>query len=350
MNKLLIILLAVCLLNSCSTKTNNNKTDFIIADGEMPNLAKDKDNNLHLVYGIGDSIFYSYSSNHGKTFSAPSVISVLPGSYSFATRGPQVATVNERIIVTACTSKGDIFSFYKEENGKWAQGGKVNDADTTAKEGLMALSSDVDKVFAIWLDLRTDNHNKIYGAGSTDGGKTWLPNKLIYSSPDTTVCECCKPSVIVKDKYVYVMFRNWLHGNRDLYLIKSNDDGNTFGEAQKLGTGNWKLNGCPMDGGAMALNNGVVETVWRRQSKVFASTPGMPEKEIGEGKSCTMEVVNGKKNYAWTENGAVVVITAQGQKEVLGKGSQPILKALNNEQVICIWENDKQIHASVLKQ
>ncbi len=31
------------------------------------------------------------------------------------------------------------------------------------------------------------------------------------------------------------------------------------------------------------------------------------------------------------------------------KGSQPVLKALNNEQVICVWENDEQIHASVLE-
>ena len=39
----------------------------------------------------------------------------------------------------------------------------------------------------------------------------------------------------------------------------------------------------------------------------------------------------------------------QGQKKVLGKGSQPLLKALSNEHVICVWENDKQIHAQVLE-
>ncbi len=77
--------------------------------------------------------------------------------------------------------------------------------------------------------------------------------------------------------------------------------------------------------------------------------PGLPEKEIGAGKGCTLETVNGKNVYAWTENGEVVIIDPQGQKKVLGKGSQPILKALNNEQVICIWENEKQIHGSVLE-
>jgi hypothetical protein len=47
---------------------------------------------------------------------------------------------------------------------------------------------------------------------------------MIYTSPDSTVCECCKPNVAMKGNNVYVMFRNWLHGNRDLYLIQSSDE------------------------------------------------------------------------------------------------------------------------------
>jgi Neuraminidase (sialidase) len=93
-----------------------------------------------------------------------------------------------------------------------------------------------------------DKHNKIFGAKSTDGGKTWGKNIMIYASPDTTVCECCKPSVVMKGNNIYVMFRNWLNGNRDLHIIQSTDIGLNFGQAQKLGAGSWTLNGCPMDG------------------------------------------------------------------------------------------------------
>ena len=74
----------------------------------------------------------------------------------------------------------------------------------------------------------------------------------------------------------------------------------------------------------------------------------MPEKELGEGKGCTMENVNGKNVYAWTENEEIVIITLQGQKNMPGTGSQPILKALDNDHVICVWESEKQIHASVV--
>ena len=146
------------------------------------------------------------------------------------------------------------------------------------------------------------------------------------------------------------MFRNWLLGNRDLYLIQSTDAGNTFGQAKKLGNGSWELNGCPMDGGGLAVNkNDEIQTVWRRKGKVYAAMPGMPEKEIGEGRGCTVETVNGKNVYAWTENGEVILIKPQGERKVLGKGMLPVLKALNDEHIICVWENEKEIHASVLE-
>ena len=315
----------------------------------MPNTVTDISGNIHLVYGNGDSILYCYSSDKGKSFSQRSLVSVVPRLAASHMRGPQIAAVSHGLIVTACNELGDIFSFAQEQSGKWSQSGRVNDTDTTAKENLMALAGDGESAFAVWLDLR-DQHNKIFGARSSDGGKTWSKNTVVYASPDTTVCECCKPSVQVKGKNVYVMFRNWLDGNRDLYLIQSSDGGSTFGQAEKLGIGSWSLNGCPMDGGAMAIDkNGQVQTVWRRKKKIYACEPGKAEKEIGEGKNCTIESVNGKNIYAWVENGNVIVMKPGSMKENLGKGQQPILNAVNNQQVLCVWEHENRIHRKILE-
>jgi hypothetical protein len=346
-NALVFILYA---LTSCSGSKGQIKDDLTVASGQMPALTKDKAGNIHVVYGSGDSILYSFSSTKAASFSRPTLITVLPHAYTFATRGPQIATTENGLVVTASTSLGDIHSFYKKGSGAWAEGAKVNDVDTIAKEGLMGLTSDGDNVFAAWLDLRGNKKNKIYSARSADGGKTWLKNVLVYASPDTTVCECCKPSVILKENNVYVMFRNWLGGNRDMYLAHSDNGGTSFAQPQKLGVGSWKLEGCPMDGGGIALNkSGEVQSVWRREDKIFSTTPGMPEKEIGKGKTCTIESVNNKNVYAWVEDGNIVVLKPRGQKKILGKGGQPILKAINNEHVLCVWENDKQIHASVME-
>jgi hypothetical protein len=315
----------------------------------MPNLSADNSGVVHLVYGSGDSILYSYSSDKGQSFSSPAVVAIVPSLAASHMRGPQIASTSNGLVVTACNIGGNIFSFIKDRSGNWSQALRVNDVDTIAKENLMALSADGNNAFAIWLDLR-DGHNRIYGAKSTDGGKSWSKNMLVYASPDTTVCECCKPSVAVKGNNVYVMFRNWLNGNRDLYLIQSSDGGNTFGQAQKLGNESWALNGCPMDGGGLAVNsNGNVETVWNRKGVIYACEPGKEEIKLGEGKNCTMESVNGKNVYAWVKDGNVVLMKPQGMKINLGNGQLPILKAVNNEHVLCIWESDKQIHKAVLE-
>jgi hypothetical protein len=348
---ILSVAFVACILLACNDKKAVPKTDFVISDGQMPNMAKDKAGTIHLVYGIGDSIMYTYSSDKGNSFASPSVITVLPDLFSFATRGPQISAIDNGIIVTACTSKGNIYSYYKEKEG-WKQGARINDIDTVAKEGLMALSADGENAFAVWLDIRNNNGKgqRVFGAKSGDGGRTWSKNILVYASPDKTVCECCKPSVAIQGKNVYVMFRNWLDGGRDLYVIQSSNGGTSFGQAQKLGHGSWKLNGCPMDGGGLAINKkGEVQTVWKREANIYTAVPGMPEKEIGEGRGCAIETVNNKNVYAWTENGGVVFVKPQGQKEVIGKGSQPVLKAVDKNHVICVWENEKQIHASVLE-
>jgi hypothetical protein len=104
-----------------------------------------------------------------------------------------------------------------------------------------------------------------------------------------------------------------------------------------------------MDGGGLAINkNNVVQTVWNRQGRLHACEPGKPEVEIGSGKGCTVESVNGKNVYAWTEDGEVIFLKPQGVKINLGKGQLPVIKSINNEHKICVWENDKQLFASII--
>jgi hypothetical protein len=345
------LLVPVCfafLIQSCENK-NVDSTDHLVGKGRMPNLAKDSEGNFHLVFGTGDSIMYSISGNNGNSFSSPTLLARLPNLAASHMRGPQVAATTEGITVIACNKDGDIFSYSKKQDGSWSSPLKVNDVDTVAKEGLMALGGDGANLFAAWLDLR-DKHNKIFGARSTDGGKSWSANIQVYASPDTTVCECCKPSVQVKDKNVYIMFRNWLDGNRDLYLTRSPNGGESFGPAEKLGRQSWALNGCPMDGGALVVNSGGdVETVWNRKGLVYSCQPGKEEIEIGKGKSCTIESMNSSNVFAWVENGEVVILKDQGEKQNLGKGQLPLIKAINDNLVLCVWEKEKEIHSRVVK-
>jgi len=285
--------------------------DAIIADGRLPNIITDKKGITHLAYGTGDSIMYMTSSNQGAWFSSPKLVAILPKLFANAMRGPQIAVTANGIVITANTEFGNIYSYHQDAAGNWSKASKVNDVDSVSKEALTSLSGDGNTAFAVWLDVRANGGKgqRLFGARSDDGGITWSKNIMIYASPDKTICECCKPSVLVKGNKVYTMFRNWLNGNRDLYLIKSSDGGKIFGPASKLGIGSWKLNGCPMDGGGLALSpGGTLETVWRREGNIYASSEGKSETLLGAGRSCSMTTINGKNIYTWTKDGEIVVM------------------------------------------
>lgn len=321
----------------------------VIARGQMPNLTVDKTGNVFLVYGLGDSIMYTESVDHGTSFSTPLLVAILPNLFATAMRGPQVVDTDHGVTILAANKAGNIYSYHKTGPDQWEKPVRVNDVDAVAKEGLMALSGDGATMFAVWLDLRANKRNKIVGAKSDDGGKTWSANRLIYASPDSSVCECCKPSVVVKDHHIYVMFRNWLKGSRDLYLTRSNDDGQHFDNAEKLGNGTWPLRGCPMDGGGLTVDAGNnPQTIWRRQNKIFSCPPGKQEVEIGEGRDGTITFVKGVNFFAWNESGEIVCLLSHSDKKVLGKGSLPILKAINDKEIICVWENEGQVCKVVL--
>ena len=110
-----IILFLISFFIIVITYSQKNKSnDLVIAKGQMPNITKDKNNNIHLVYGSGDSIMY-ISSKDGNSFTSPSLVAVLPKVLAIAMRGPQIAAATNGLVVTACTNNGNIFSYKKRD-------------------------------------------------------------------------------------------------------------------------------------------------------------------------------------------------------------------------------------------
>ena len=101
------------------------------------------------------------------------------------------------------------------------------------------------------------------------------------------------------------MFRNSLDGNRDMYLVRSSDGGATFGVATKLGSGNWLLNACPMDGGALVLSPGNASvSVWRREGNLYLSN-GTDESLLGPGRQPVIAKTSKGTFLAWTEGRSI---------------------------------------------
>lgn len=325
--------------------------DKPIGLGMHPAVATDPTGMVHVVYGRGSVIFYT-ASRDGKTFSSPVPVDSLPGLHLGASRGPQIAATAQSVVITAIDKPGNVWAFVLDrQKEQWLPRVRVTDLPDMAKEGFVALAASNGNVFnAVWLDLRGNKRNKLVGAHSTNGGKSWSPNQLIYESPDGTVCECCQLSEVSQGQTVAIMFRNFVDGARDMYLLKSQDGGQTFGKAQKIGEGTWPLKACPMDGGGLFMApDGAISTVWRRADKLYTARPGQPETELATGKNAKI-VTTKKGDYVVFQQGNQVwVITPEQQQPVpLASGAYPKLTRLSTSQVLCLWEQDGTIRARII--
>ncbi len=189
---------------------------------------------------------------------------------------------------------------------------------------------------------RVKPKGKIYVSSSNDGGRTWTKSQLAYNSPDGSVCECCKPSIESDvNGNLFVMFRNNLNGSRDLYYTKSTDNGTTFSKSQKLGSGTWKINGCPMDGGGITLyDNGELNTVWQREGQVYLANSEINEKLIGQGRSPSISSHGEDTNIVFTEGEEIMAVNGPlYQPEKIGTGNSPRVLSVSDG-AIYVWVNE----------
>jgi hypothetical protein len=329
--------------------TNSEVGSIKLADkGIQPDITITQNGHIQVIYGVEDKIFHTSSTDQGLTFSAPQLVAQLPGLHLGMTRGPRIASTGDYIVVTAVNKQGNVYAYQLDpKTQQWSVSVQINDINTVAKEGFVVVAgADKNKVHAAWLDLRGEGGQKIYGAVSKDGGKTWSGNLQLYQSPEGTVCQCCRPSLVANNKGpLALMFRNWLNGSRDLYLMQSSNEGATFGEAQKLGFGTWPLKGCPMDGGDISLDmNGNVVTVWKRKKEIFLSEPGKAEVSLGQGPTPTVAVTRRTTLVAWQKNGEIIVQSPTVSIESLGKGAYPqFATSQHQDYAVVVWEADGQI-------
>ena len=235
---------------------------------------------VFVACGTAREIIVTGSTDEGRTWTTAGRIPVTGVMSLGLRRGPRVVITSHAVIVSAVVGDkgkgvdGDLLAWSSSDGGRtWSAPVHVNDAAGAAREGLHAMAAHGDTAFAAWLDLRTPGGTTLYGASSTDGGRTWSRNTLVYRSPSGTICQCCHPSITKGDDGAwYVMFRNAIAGARDMYLVRAGaGEASTAAQqpAQKLGQGTWPLEACPMDGGGLAVSGANVVSTWRREGTVY---------------------------------------------------------------------------------
>ena len=350
----------VCTLLSVATGVAFSSEPVVIASGQaeltpkQPQAAVARSGNVHLVYGVTGKIFHCCSTDEGVSFEKPREAFQVSNLSLGMRRGPRVAITDTALVVTVIGGKqgkgrdGDLQAWRSTDEGlTWKGPVNVNEAADSAREGLHGMAAGTDgSVWCVWLDLR-EKRTEIFASKSADGGATWQSNLRVYRSPDGSVCECCHPSVAVSGETIRVMFRNSLRGNRDMYLVTSEDGGKTFSPGEKLGEGTWKLNACPMDGGMLAIGErGKCDTVWRRNGEIFVTgKPGGKELRLGKGEQPWIANSKAGSLIAWTagrEGDLLTYSTGPKQSKKIAEAARdPMVAASTNGDgpVIICWES-----------
>lgn len=311
----------------------------------QPQLAAG-DGMVAMVFGSGESIWFTRSNDNGRSFNPPSKVADLPKLMIHRHRGPRVVIAGKTIVVSAIA--GDLFAWRSLDRGRtWSSAAQVDDRKDAAREGLHAMAADAEGNVAIaWLDDRTPNTGKrLYGAFSHDAGATWSKNALLYESPGGTICQCCAPSLASLGHGEFaVMWRNVIEGSRDFYTLRLRD-GKPVSTAVKLGAGTWKLDACPMDGGGLAVTPAGLISAWRREHDIFLATPGAPETKLGPGQDVAI-AANDRGAYAvWTTPQGIELHrpNAAAPERISEAGAYPSIAAMPDGSLLAVWEESGSI-------
>ena len=131
-----------------------------------------------------------------------------------------------------------------------------------------------------------------------------------------------------------------------MYLTTSADHGQTFTAPQRLGRGTWKIDACPMDGGAVKVSaTGEVSTVWRRENTLYSARPGAPEVSIAAaGRSPMLSMGANGAWMIWQDRDKIRLRTPAGAESLIGEGRLPQVLALPDGHAVAAWDQSGEVH------
>jgi hypothetical protein len=208
-----------------------------IGEGKRPTIASDAKGGLHAAYEAFESgsktpdIFYTSSTDGGKTWAKPADISNTPG----VSEDPSIA-VNPKSGAIVCvwtdTSEGekspDIFFTSSTDGGKtWAKAANISKTPGVSKEPAVACGGD-GSIHVVWSDTSEGEASPdVWHSGSMDGGKTWSKPANISNTPGVS----SDPAVAVgHDGAVFVCWCDTSEGaaSPDIWATHSTDGGKSW--------------------------------------------------------------------------------------------------------------------------
>lgn len=136
--------------------------------------------------------------------------------------------------------------------------GRLNDDGVAAEHGFVSFAPEGEGVRVFWLDGRATPAGGAMGlrtarvAGTTIGAS---------ESVDERVCDCCSTAAVAGARGAAVAFRDRDEGEvRDVRLALRRPTGET--ESLAVGADGWRIEGCPVNGPALASDGSDLWVAW----------------------------------------------------------------------------------------
>ena len=232
-------------------------------------------------------IYAAMSRDDGATFDAPVRVNDIEGDARVSgEQPPRVALASDVVVVWASRVGQDsrIRMARSTDDGRtFAPAVTMHQEPLSGARGWQSVAIGPDNVIhALWLDGRNAApsaaaHHHDHAAGQpmamNESGSprqdvieaTWTPQGPVETPVAPNVCFCCKTSIVAApDGSIYAAWRHiYPNSMRDIAVARSTDAGRTFGPPTRVSLDNWKLDACPDDGPAMAIDGtGIIHIVW----------------------------------------------------------------------------------------
>ncbi|OHB76098.1 MAG: hypothetical protein A2Z25_09035 [Planctomycetes bacterium RBG_16_55_9] len=233
----------------------------------VPDVMMDETGVLHMVYGMGDDAWYMRSADNGRTFSMPVKVN---------TEGKVTLKMGERGPKLALGKGGSIHVVWADQ---WSPGVKVYprysrsmDGGRTFEppralaslfgiDGLTIAADDEENVVAFFhhvipgQPLEVPQAHRLYLVRSTDNGTTFGPEERmkLRGMNDLACSMCMMRARITDDGNVNLALRVANDNIRDFFLMRSPKRENAFVPV-RVNEDRWELMTCPMCGPELTLD------------------------------------------------------------------------------------------------
>jgi hypothetical protein len=258
-----------------------------------------------------------YAAFDGRLWSEPRTVAASPKIFANWADFPALVQSNGGWLVAGWpeTSGVGAYEYFLElaraesRGGPWKRLGPAHEDRTASEHGFVSLVPEGDGVRAFWLDgrqMRGERGNMSLRTARI--GQAPAPSDLL----DARVCDCCQISAAVGADGPLVVYRDRSEGEvRDVSIVRR--DGSGWTRPRTVARDDWKIDGCPVNGPAVAANGRRVAVAWftgaRDRARVSLATssdggrtfsPPIPVDEAGPaGRVAVVLAENGDAIVAW---------------------------------------------------